>query len=141
MLRQSIAPQIPVFVNIVDGMEKVLACTGDVYQSGSLLTSIKPNPETGGVEISPLTKEALTKTLSSTSYPLIWLGHPDPATSLIAQVTHDPDAESLGNLMHEWFKVFGSKPTTVRKVVEYGNPDLLDALSEFPCVQRGSINP
>jgi len=77
-------------------------------------------------------------------YPLMWLGHPDPATSLIAQVTHDPDAELLGGLMREWFKVFGSKPTTVRKVVEmteYGNPDLLDALSEFPCVERGSINP
>ena len=28
-------------------------------------------------------------------HPLIWLGHPDPATALLDQVRHDPDADVL----------------------------------------------
>jgi hypothetical protein len=77
-------------------------------------------------------------------YPLMWLGHPDPATALLEQVKHDPDSDALAVLMHEWYAVFDSKPTTVRKVVEKAengrHPDLLDALSEFPVVERGEIN-
>lgn len=77
-------------------------------------------------------------------HPLIWLGLPDPATSLIEQVTNDPDGEAIGRVMHEWHAVFGSKATTVRRVIEsteYGNPDLKDALFELPVVERGNINP
>ena len=51
-------------------------------------------------------------------YPLMWLGHPDPATALLEQVKHDPDGDALARLMTEWYAVFDSKPTTVRKVVE-----------------------
>ena len=51
-------------------------------------------------------------------YPLMWLGHPDPATALLEQVKHDPDGDALARLMSEWYAVFDSKPTTVRKVVE-----------------------
>ena len=51
-------------------------------------------------------------------YPLMWLGHPDPATALLEQVRHDPDADALCGLMTEWHAVFGSTPTTVRKAVE-----------------------
>ena len=75
--------------------------------------------------------------------PLMWLGHPDPATSLLVQVKHDPDADALIGLMREWHKVFGSMPTTVRKVVSSavsGHPDLLDAIREFPVEERGEIN-
>ena len=74
----------------------------------------------------------------------MWLGHPDPATSLIEQVTHDPDADALSGLLLEWYKEFGSTPTTVRKVVtcaEQGHPDLRDAIHEFPVVERNGINP
>ena len=35
-------------------------------------------------------------------HPLMWLGQPDPATSLLEQVTHDPDAEILTTLLTEW---------------------------------------
>jgi hypothetical protein len=28
-------------------------------------------------------------------YPLMWLGHPDPATALLEQVKHDPDGDLL----------------------------------------------
>jgi hypothetical protein len=75
-------------------------------------------------------------------HPLMWLGQPDPATALLNQVKHDPDADALGGLMAEWLKAFGSKATTVRKVVVTAdqNPDLYDALCEFPVEERGGIN-
>lgn len=75
--------------------------------------------------------------------PLVWLGHPDPATALLEQVTHDPDGDALGSLMLEWQRAFGPNPTTVRKAVEtatWGDDELLDALKEFPIEERGSIN-
>lgn len=77
-------------------------------------------------------------------HPLIWLGLPDPATSLIEQVTNDPDGEAIGRVMLEWHALFGSKATTVRKVIEsteYENAELKDALFELPVVERGNINP
>jgi hypothetical protein len=73
-------------------------------------------------------------------HPLIWLGLPDPATTLLEQVKHDPDADSLGNLMVEWKRVFGSSPTTVRKAVTARDDDFLDALREFPVEEKGFIN-
>lgn len=76
-------------------------------------------------------------------YPLMWLGQPDPATSLLEQVRHDPDGDSLAGLLTEWQRAFGSTPTTVRKVVEMaerGHSDLLDAMREFPVEERGEIN-
>lgn len=76
-------------------------------------------------------------------HPLIWLGHPDPATALLEQVRHDPDGDALGALMSEWSAAFGSNPTTVRKAVELAElsfPDLLDAIREFPVEERGEIN-
>jgi RepB DNA-primase from phage plasmid len=76
-------------------------------------------------------------------YPLMWLGHPDPATTLLEQVRHDPDGDALSGLMTEWRAVFRSTPTTVRKAVEaaiYDQPNLLDAMREFPVEERGEIN-
>jgi len=73
----------------------------------------------------------------------MWLGQPDPATSLLEQVRHDPDGDSLAGLLTEWQRAFGSTPTTVRKAVEMaalGHPDLLDAMREFPVEERGEIN-
>jgi len=76
-------------------------------------------------------------------HPLMWLGHPDPATALLDQVRHDPDGDALSGLMTEWHTVFGSTPTTVRKAVEAsvsGETALLDAIREFPVEERGEIN-
>jgi hypothetical protein len=70
----------------------------------------------------------------------MWLGHPDPATALLEQVRHDPDADALCGLMTEWHAVFGSTPTTVRKAVEANQRNLLDAMREFPVEERGEIN-
>jgi len=75
--------------------------------------------------------------------PLIWLGHPDPATSLLDQIKHDPDGDSLAGLLTEWQRAFGSTPTTVRRAVEVAmreHSDLLDAIREFPVGERGEIN-
>jgi len=76
-------------------------------------------------------------------YPLMWLGQPDPATALLEQVRHDPDGDALRLLMTEWYKVFGSAATTVRKAVDtamYHEPNLLDAMRELPVEKRGVIN-
>ncbi len=77
-------------------------------------------------------------------HPLIWLGLEDPATALLDQVKHDPDADALLALMTEWHRVFGSNPTTVRKAIAstqgFGNESLRDAICEFPVEERGSIN-
>jgi hypothetical protein len=75
-------------------------------------------------------------------HPLMWLGHPDPATGLLAQVRHDPDGDALRGLMTEWHAEFGSTPTTVRKAVDAASytQNLLDAMREFPVEERGEIN-
>ncbi len=76
-------------------------------------------------------------------HPLMWLGHPDPATALLEQVKHDPDGDALAGLMTEWRTAFGSTPATVRKAVdlaEMAHPNLLDAMREFPVEEKGSIN-
>jgi hypothetical protein len=89
-------------------------------------------------------------------HPLIWLGLPDPATALFEQLKNDPDREALGKLLREWYRRFGSAPTTVRKVVakahelaedhsyggsgSTGDHDLMDAICEFPVSERGVIN-
>ena len=75
-------------------------------------------------------------------HPLIWLGLPDPATSLLEQVKHDPDLEAVGVLQKAWYRAFGSTLTTVRKAVERTEweADLLDAMREFPIEQGATIN-
>ena len=79
-------------------------------------------------------------------HPLMWLGLVDPATSLFDQVMHDPDKDSLGELLRAWHATFRSKPTTVRKAISHahdvqiGSSDLLDAIHEFPVEERGEIN-
>jgi len=79
---------------------------------------------------------------------VIWLGYPDPATTLIEQLKHDPDAEPLLNLMKAWYTCFQSQLTTVRKAVTSiqshdasdAKKELLEALKELPVVERGMLN-
>lgn len=82
-------------------------------------------------------------------HPLIWLGHPDPATALVQQIRKDPDGDILGALMQAWGDRFGSTPMTVRAVLHEArtacgaaSSDLADALKDCPITERGSdINP
>lgn len=75
---------------------------------------------------------------------LIWLGYPDPASSLIDQVRHDPDTDALKELLRAWHDAFGTTATTLRKAVtqveEGFLPDLEDAIREFPVVDKQIIN-
>lgn len=77
-------------------------------------------------------------------FPLIWMGQPDPAHSLIVQVEHDPDLEQFGLVLREWYAKYGSTPVTVRKVKEantYGGDDeLYEALLDLPVTEGGRIN-
>jgi len=76
--------------------------------------------------------------------PLIWLGLPDPAHSLIMQVENDPDLEQFGLVLREWYARYQSTPVTVRKVKEprsMGDDPLYDALLELPVTQNGYIVP
>lgn len=83
--------------------------------------------------------------------PLAWLGVADPIVSLIEQVAHDPDRDSLGALLQVWNDCFGETPTTVRKVLDslktsFGGciaddmRDLDEVLQELPVVDKGFIN-
>lgn len=75
-------------------------------------------------------------------HPLLWLGEPDPAASLIEQLDSDPDSEALANLMQEWFKRFGSKAMMVRELVRTDDRGVAEALRELPVVERnGDIDP
>jgi hypothetical protein len=76
-------------------------------------------------------------------HPLIWLDQPDPATALLEQIAHDPDADALSGLLIEWNAAFGKDLTTVRAAVEkaHVNDALLDAMRECPVEERGNINP
>lgn len=74
---------------------------------------------------------------------LMWLGEPDPATSLIEQVSHDSDQEVLGEFLDVLWELFGSRPVTVRKIVAAAadNPNLMDALAEIGVVDGRNANP
>jgi hypothetical protein len=73
---------------------------------------------------------------------LLWLGLPDPATSLLEQLRHDPDGEALHALMNEWHRLYQSRTVTVRRVTDDAamHPNLNDAIHELPVIERGEIN-
>ena len=74
---------------------------------------------------------------------LLWLDQPDPAGSLIEQVTNDSDQQVLEELLGAWHGNFGSRSMTVRKVVETAERDfdLRDILFELPILDGRGINP
>lgn len=49
--------------------------------------------------------------------PLLWLGHDDPAASVFSTMQEDPEAETLGAILHEWHELFGDKPMLVRDAI------------------------
>ena len=76
-------------------------------------------------------------------HPLMWLGLPDPAHSLITQVENDPDLEQFGVVLVEMYARFGSTPVTVRKIKErkdLGEDLLHEALLDLPVTEGGRIN-
>ena len=75
--------------------------------------------------------------------PLLWLGLPDPAQSLIDQVTHDPDQHLLEEFLTAWSEIFASRPVTVRRVVATAidHPNFMDILTELPVMDGRYVNP
>jgi hypothetical protein len=74
--------------------------------------------------------------------PLLWLGLPDPASSILQQLRHDPDQDDLTHLLRAWYDAVGDRPIVLRDLIEksVGRPDLHDALMELPVVERDGIN-
>ena len=79
--------------------------------------------------------------------PLIWLGEPDPASSLISQVKDNTDNEALGVFLQEWRKFYIEKSVTVRELISVphthsnAKTPLLEIIQELPVTERGSVNP
>lgn len=73
---------------------------------------------------------------------LMWLGEPDPATSLIEQVQNDTDQDALAELLRHWFRLFGDEPMMVREVVPHAARDarFADALEEIGVMDGSVIN-
>lgn len=74
--------------------------------------------------------------------PLLWLGEPDPATSLIRQVQDDTDQDALGEFLQQWFRLFGDEATMVREAVPYAAKDtrFADALDEIGVMDGAAVN-
>lgn len=74
--------------------------------------------------------------------PLIWLGLPDPAQSLIDQVSKDPDQERLAAFLDVWRWKFGSQSVTVRKLLAKAMQDdeLMETLEELPVMEGRYVN-
>lgn len=73
---------------------------------------------------------------------LIWLGEPDPATSLIKQVENDGDQDVLGEFLQHWSRLFGDEPTMVREAVAEAAKDtrFADALDEIGVMDGSTVN-
>lgn len=74
--------------------------------------------------------------------PLLWLGQPDPATSIIEQLLHDPDQDDLARLLTAWHAAIGDRPIMLRDLVDtaINDEDLNDALLDLPVTERDVIN-
>jgi hypothetical protein len=72
--------------------------------------------------------------------PLLWLGEPDPATSLIDQLTDDDEQDLLGEFLAVWYLKLGPSPVTVRTIMAKADDclDLKDILSELNLIE---VNP
>jgi hypothetical protein len=75
--------------------------------------------------------------------PLIWLGEPDPASSLINQVKDNTDNEALGLFLKQWRDLYWGESVMVRDLIsDAGNtPKLREILHELPVTERGAIHP
>lgn len=77
--------------------------------------------------------------------PLLWMGLPDPASSLLEQLRNDPDVASLAAFMEAWAYEFGERPVQVRKLVQTVelHPDqaLAEAVYDLPVMDRSTVNP
>ena len=78
-------------------------------------------------------------------HPLIWLGLPDSAASLLEKVSVDPERALVGEFLAEWFKLFGKSAIALRKVKKYvyDQPEshLAELIEEMPVHSGNAISP
>lgn len=74
--------------------------------------------------------------------PLMWLGLSDPAQSMFAQLSDDPDKEALAHFLDVWRKRLGGRSVMVREIVAKAAecPDLLEAMEDLPFADGRWIN-
>lgn len=75
-------------------------------------------------------------------HPLIWLGEPDPATSLIEQVQQDSDQDALCEFLKTWFRLFADEPTMVSELTPFAARDakFAEALEDVGVMDGNAIN-
>ena len=75
--------------------------------------------------------------------PLIWLGQPDPASSLINQVKDNSDNEALAVFLKLWRDIYDFDSVIVRELISDAQkkPKLMEIVHELPVTERGTINP
>lgn len=75
--------------------------------------------------------------------PLIWLGEPDPASSLINQVKDNADNEALGLFLKQWRDLYWGESVIVRELISDAlkTPKLMEIIHELPVTERGAIHP
>lgn len=75
--------------------------------------------------------------------PLIWLGEPDPASSLIHQVKDNTDNEALAVLLKQWRDLYHDESMTVRELISDAGrkPRLQEIIDEILVVERGASPP
>jgi len=62
---------------------------------------------------------------------LLWLGLPDPATSLFRALDDDPDRLILRRFLHAWHDSFKNQRVMLRDAIERGNTTLKEVLTEI----------
>jgi hypothetical protein len=74
--------------------------------------------------------------------PLLWLGLPDPATSLIKQVNHDVDQDARKHFLIALREHFGSAQFLVQEIIKAADRDdeLRDVLAELPVMAGNRVN-
>ena len=74
--------------------------------------------------------------------PLLWLGLPDPAGSIIEQLRQNPEQEAFRDLLKVWHAEIGERAIMLRDVllVAADKPDLHEALLELPVIEREIVN-
>lgn len=110
---------------------------------GLVLTIINAYLKVGKLEKEPIPIGSYKQWSRFCREPLIWLGLPDPAESLITQVKHDEDAEVLGELIQVLFNKYGTKSIPVRTMINDAefDDDLKFALMALPVMDGKYINP
>lgn len=72
--------------------------------------------------------------------PLLWLGLPDPATAVFEAMAADETRDWTAALFEAWFRLFGDRPTTVRKAIKGANETLRDAFDDCGLLDGEKVN-